>query len=353
MMLKDEERISLVKIYGGKANERLQEARQFIPLSAGFSTRASYEAAYYSTVAILISYGLELPKTHEGINVTLKNNFVDGEKIFPNQVYSYLGELEKDRNTDQYSVLEKISEEQAGLNLKKAEAFLETAQDIVKNRLDYLETRAEGIPTQPDTEDYVLSLGLLSNPQIYSTPSNLVNYRGPILHVDLEQGFSVQQTGNDTLLIHKHEALRRIPEKGENLQINYRPGSKAEIKELHNRNKNMKEPEQTIDPLEEKKALIAEAKRKLAGDCAFPVITDAMEGRMYSGEIIAAGTAYVVQKVDEGRGIIHNLSHLKDFAPSLNSSNTQPVTITYDQGMNGSVGARDGGCHGQKAGVRR
>jgi predicted nucleic acid-binding protein len=106
-------------------------------------------------------------------------------------------------------------------------------------------------------------------------------------------------------------------------------------------------------PADERKSLIAEARRKLSGDGTFPVITDAMEGRMYSGEIIAAGTAYVVQKVDEGRGIIHNLSHLKDFAPSLNSSNTQPVTITYDQGMNGSVGARDGGYHGQKAGVRR
>jgi predicted nucleic acid-binding protein len=106
-------------------------------------------------------------------------------------------------------------------------------------------------------------------------------------------------------------------------------------------------------PADERKSLIAEARRKLSGDGTFPVITDAMEGRMYSGEIIAAGTAYVVQKVDEGRGIIHNLQHLKDFTRVINESDVPFLEIAYDREMNGSVGARDGGCHGQKAGVRR
>jgi hypothetical protein len=56
------------------------------------------------------------------------------------------------------------------------------------------------------------------------------------------------------------------------------------------------------DYAEERKAIIAEAKRKLAEDGAVPIITDAMEGRAYEGEIVEIGTAYAVQKIDEGRG---------------------------------------------------
>jgi hypothetical protein len=95
------------------------------------------------------------------------------------------------------------------------------------------------------------------------------------------------------------------------------------------------------DYAEERKAIIAEAKRKLAEDGAVPIITDALEGRAYSGEIVEIGSAYAVQKVDEGRGIIHNLSYLKDFSRVVNDSGIPYLEITYDREMNGSIGAKE------------
>jgi hypothetical protein len=74
------------------------------------------------------------------------------------------------------------------------------------------------------------------------------------------------------------------------------------------------------DAAEERASIIAEAKRKLAGGGAMPIITDAIEGRAYSGEMVEIGSVYAVQKIDEDRGIIHNLSYLKDFSRVINES---------------------------------
>jgi N12 class adenine-specific DNA methylase len=103
----------------------------------------------------------------------------------------------------------------------------------------------------------------------------------------------------------------------------------------------------------ERKAIIAEAKRKLAEDGAMPIITDAMEGRAYEGEILEVGSAYAVQKVDEGRGIIHNLSYLKDFSRVINESGVPYLEITYDREMNGSVGAKETAEQGRIATMGR
>jgi hypothetical protein len=107
------------------------------------------------------------------------------------------------------------------------------------------------------------------------------------------------------------------------------------------------------DYVEERKAIIAEAKRKLAEDGAMPIITDAMEGRAYEGEILEIGTSYAVQKIDEGRGIIHNLSYLKDFSRVINESGVPYLEITYDREMNGSIGAKESAGQGRTASMGR
>jgi hypothetical protein len=107
------------------------------------------------------------------------------------------------------------------------------------------------------------------------------------------------------------------------------------------------------DPTEERKAIIAEAKRKLAEDGAMPIITDAMEGNAYEGEILEIGSAYAVQKIDEGRGIIHNLSYLKDFKRMIDESGVPYLEISYDREMNGSIGARDTAGQGRTAAMGR
>jgi hypothetical protein len=107
------------------------------------------------------------------------------------------------------------------------------------------------------------------------------------------------------------------------------------------------------DPAQERKAIIAEAKRKLAEDGAMPIITDAMEGNAYEGEILEIGSAYAVQKIDEGRGIIHNLSYLKDFKRMINESGAPYLEITYDREMNGSIGAKDTAGQSRAASIGR
>jgi hypothetical protein len=107
------------------------------------------------------------------------------------------------------------------------------------------------------------------------------------------------------------------------------------------------------DYAEERKAIIAEAKRKLAEDGAVPIITDAMEGRAYEGEIVEIGASYAVQKIDEGRGIIHNLSYLKDFSRVINQSGVPYLEITYDREMNASIGAKESAERGRTASMGR
>jgi hypothetical protein len=104
---------------------------------------------------------------------------------------------------------------------------------------------------------------------------------------------------------------------------------------------------------EERKAVITGAKRKLAEDGAMPIITDAMEGRAYTGEIVEIGSAYAVQKIDDGRGIIHNLSYLKDFTRVLNESKVPFLEITYDQEMNGTIGNNKSAERGRSVSMRR
>lgn len=86
-----------------------------------------------------------------------------------------------------------------------------------------------------------------------------------------------------------------------------------------------------LDPADEKKTLITEARRN-----GLTVITDAMEGRSYSGEIVELGSVYVVQKIEEGRGIVHNLRHLESTdITELKSLST--FEIAYDEKMNASL----------------
>lgn len=84
------------------------------------------------------------------------------------------------------------------------------------------------------------------------------------------------------------------------------------------------------NPADERKALIAEAKRQ-----GIFVITDAMENRDYSGEVVGMGTSYAIQKIDERRGIIHSL---KNIGEPLNVGYAE---IAYDSDLRGSKVAQE------------
>jgi hypothetical protein len=69
--------------------------------------------------------------------------------------------------------------------------------------------------------------------------------------------------------------------------------------------------------------------------------------------INGVGAAYAVQKIDEGRGIIHNLHYLKDFTRVLNESNIPYLEITYDREMNGSVDIKEAVGYERSASMAR
>ena len=94
-----------------------------------------------------------------------------------------------------------------------------------------------GEPQQTLSEEDVRDLKLIEgNPKIYLNPrEDGQQYKGKVLHVDLEKGFCVQQSGKQTLLVHRLEKLQRTPSVGENVKVTYprEEGIKATIDEQH------------------------------------------------------------------------------------------------------------------------
>ena len=95
----------------------------------------------------------------------------------------------------------------------------------------------DGEPQQTLSEEDVRDLKLIEgNPKIYLNPrEDGQQYKGKVLHVDLEKGFCVQQSGKQTLLVHRLEKLQRTPSVGENVKVTYprEEGIKATIDEQH------------------------------------------------------------------------------------------------------------------------
>jgi len=85
-----------------------------------------------------------------------------------------------------------------------------------------------------------------------------------------------------------------------------------------------------VERSEDRKAVIASAKQQ-----GLVILTDAMEGRSYSGEIVEMGAAYAIQKVDAARGIIHNLKNI-DAELGLGY-----VEIAYGQDFQASVSTQE------------
>ena len=137
-MLSNEDRLYLVQSYRRKALESLEDARDFLEHRSGLSMRMSYEAVYHFTAALFVSEGIPIPKTHRGLNSELYHNFVD-KGLFPRDIATCFGQLEKDRNTAQYDPVEKIQVEEAKKGLQKAELFCEAIHKLIESNITKLE----------------------------------------------------------------------------------------------------------------------------------------------------------------------------------------------------------------------
>ena len=136
--LDNEDRLYIVRSYCDKALESLEDAREFLERKPNLSARMSYEAAYYFMMALFVSKGISIPRTHRGMSSELYQTFVD-KGFFPRDIAAYLGQLEQDRNTAQYNPIVKIQVSDAQKNLQKAEAFCEAIQKLVEKNLAKLE----------------------------------------------------------------------------------------------------------------------------------------------------------------------------------------------------------------------
>ena len=136
--LNKEDRLYIVRSYRDKALESLKDAREFLERKPGLSARMSYEAVFHFTTALFVSEGVQISKTHRGLNSELYRNFVD-KGLFPRDIAAYLGQLENDRNTAQYNPVVKIQTPEAQKDLQKAELFCETIQKLIEKNLAGLE----------------------------------------------------------------------------------------------------------------------------------------------------------------------------------------------------------------------
>ena len=101
-------------------------------------------------------------------------------------------------------------------NLKLANPDL--AAEVERRRNALRNASKQGI-TQKEIE----ALNLADNPKIYLNPrTDNQQYKGEIVHVDMERGFCVQRVGKQSLFVHRIERLETPPIKGENVRIFYR-----------------------------------------------------------------------------------------------------------------------------------
>lgn len=125
----------------------------------------------------------------------------------------------------------------ASEEILKHERVRERKQEQEQKRDSAQETVQKSIEQQKTTvsEDVIRDLKLIEgNPKIYLSPrEDGQQYKGKVLHVDLEKGYCVQQSGKQTLLVHPLEKLERAPVVGENIKLTYprEEGLKATVDE--------------------------------------------------------------------------------------------------------------------------
>lgn len=89
-------------------------------------------------------------------------------------------------------------------------------------------------PTAPESsaenfKNEVKALGLIKDAKIYTNPNENGNYKGKIMHTNTDKGYSVQQVGKTSLVVHTHDKLECIPEKDKDVRIIYQKDAKAKV----------------------------------------------------------------------------------------------------------------------------
>ena len=136
--LNSEHRLYLVRSHQKRAMRCLSDAREFVVSKPYLSSRMSYEAVYHLAAGLFVCEGIPIPKTHRGMNSELYCNFVD-KGFIPRDIAACFGQLEKDRNDDQYDPSVEIQTEEAQKDLQNAESLCTAIQGLLEKNLAELE----------------------------------------------------------------------------------------------------------------------------------------------------------------------------------------------------------------------
>ncbi|MDL2263826.1 HEPN domain-containing protein [Synergistaceae bacterium OttesenSCG-928-I11] len=139
MTLSVEERLIVVKSYMRKSATALDDARAVLEISPRLSAHSSYESAYHIALALLVSHKIPVPRTHEGVNHKIYEQFVHARHALSRDIAKYLGQLEGDRNVAQYSLVKEITLDDAQHDLCKATEFHAIVKKLIIEELKEVE----------------------------------------------------------------------------------------------------------------------------------------------------------------------------------------------------------------------
>jgi uncharacterized protein (UPF0332 family) len=96
-----------------------------------FAASRAYYAMFYAAEALLLEYGLAFPK-HSAVIAAFGERF-SKTGLVPKELHRYLTEGQDSRNVGDYQFGSSLTKEDAALQIKRAERFLEAARQRLGN----------------------------------------------------------------------------------------------------------------------------------------------------------------------------------------------------------------------------
>ena len=123
MILTPDERRVLVELRLEKSDEAMRDAKEFCANHPDAAVGRAYYGAFHAAGALLVCSGLELPKTHRGLNSVIYKEFAE-KGLFPIDIARHLGFLEMSRSKADYGALPREYDTGEATEItKKAEEF--------------------------------------------------------------------------------------------------------------------------------------------------------------------------------------------------------------------------------------
>jgi uncharacterized protein (UPF0332 family) len=113
------------------ALDALESARKTIEIEEyNLSVNRSYYAAFYAASALILKKTDKLPRRHQGTINQFSLHYIKTKEM-EKKYFEILHKLEQDRSDSDYTVLRNFSKEEAKINIKQAELFIEESKKFL------------------------------------------------------------------------------------------------------------------------------------------------------------------------------------------------------------------------------